>query len=361
MRAVLRRGHGPAIALSLGCGEAREPDASATGLPGTTVALTTAAQSGTTDAGSGDSAGSTEAGKLDVMGMVPQMGCTKVDLVFVVDNSASMFDEQQQLIASVPGFITAIQGTLGEDYHVMVLDTDVGEGGGCYESMFNSFDCGLWCNANCPADCNCECNAEPCAPWSPQPCSALLGAGRATDGSGNDCGLGDRRWLDASDADPFSSFTCMASVGITGDPTERPAQALTTALGTLAAPGECNEGFLRDDALLIVTIISDEDDSLASPGEPGDWHDALVTAKLGNPDAVVMLGLLGDSDLPQGVCAPFDPNDNSGSQPSVHLRQWVESFHYGAWTSVCEPDYAGFFDGALASIVMACDEFVPPG
>jgi len=52
-------------------------------------------------------------------------GCEKVDFLFVVDNSGSMFDEQQKLAASFPAFISTIESTLAaQDYHVMVVDTD---------------------------------------------------------------------------------------------------------------------------------------------------------------------------------------------------------------------------------------------
>lgn len=345
------------VLLLLGCGESGRDEV----VDGGSVGLTAASLGST--AGSTDAVDSTdaEAGKLDLEAMVPQMGCTKVDLLFIIDNSASMFDEQQQLIASVPGFITSIEAMLGEDFHVMVIDTDVGEGGGCYASIYNSFDCGLWCGANCMDGCHCECNSAPCAPWDGVPCDALLGAGRIADGSGAVCGLPGRRWLDAADPDRDATFTCMASVGIEGEPQERPAQALEAAVVGLAGADACNAGFLRDDALLIVTMISDEDDSLASLGDPDAWHAAIVAAKAGNEAAVVMLGLLGDSDLEAGLCAPFDPVDNSGSQPSTRLRAWVDSFTYGSWVSVCEPDYGGFFDAALGSILTACDEFVPPG
>jgi hypothetical protein len=57
-------------------------------------------------------------------------GCEKVDFLFVIDNSGSMLDEQQSLIASFDGFIEAIQGTLmAQDYHIMVVDTDAESGG----------------------------------------------------------------------------------------------------------------------------------------------------------------------------------------------------------------------------------------
>ena len=37
--------------------------------------------------------------------------CTNVDILFVIDDSGSMADNQDQLIASFPGFIAGIPGT----------------------------------------------------------------------------------------------------------------------------------------------------------------------------------------------------------------------------------------------------------
>jgi hypothetical protein len=39
----------------------------------------------------------------------------------------------------------------------------------------------------------------------------------------------------------------------------------------------------------------------------------------------------------------------------------VERFPYGAWASVCEPDYAPIFTQALEAVASACDEFEPAG
>lgn len=337
-------------------------DPTATSLTGLTVSATGSASS-SGDAMSADSTG----GRLDLGGgsdlPLQPMRCDKIDLVFIIDNSASMFDEQLSLQASFPSFIDELEQVLPSgDYQVLVLDTDVGPWNGCYDAMYNSFDCGLWCGANCEAGCNCECNSEPCAPFTPMPCSAQLGAGLVTNSAGASCGIpDDRRYMRADDPDPQGMFQCMSTVGILGVPNERPMQAVMTALGPLSEPGGCNEGFLRDDALLVITLVTDEDDTLASLGEPADWKAALVEAKGGYENSVVVLGLLGDSDLPGGLCDPFDPVDNSGASPAERLRTWVESFPFGTWGSVCEPDYVPFFRDAIESVDEACEEFVPAG
>jgi hypothetical protein len=314
----------------------------------------------------GHAAESTTGERLDLGGIgdVPSgpVRCEKVDLVFVVDNSASMFDEQQSLLQSFPSFIGEVEQVLGsDDYQVLVIDTDVGEWAGCYEAMYGSFDCGLWCSsANCPSGCDCECNAEPCAPFVNYTCDGALGAGRIESGDGSTCGLAGRRYITGADADPSSEFQCAALVGIAGEPNERPMQALVDAVGPLAAADGCNAGFLRADAILVVVVISDEEDQ-ASFGEPVDWYQAVVDAKLGNPAAVVVLGLLGDPDVANGVCGPFDPVDNSGAVASPRLREWVESFPSGDWASVCNADYAPFFQAAISVIDEVCEDFVPPG
>jgi hypothetical protein len=73
-------------------------------------------------------------------------------------------------------------------------------------------------------------------------------------------------------------------------------------------PGDCNEGFLREDALLHVIFVSDEDDN--SPGwDAGnsdywmDYLDQFIAIK-GEPDQVLLSGITGPS--PNG-CEGADP------------------------------------------------------
>src|SRR5690349_21180490 len=56
-------------------------------------------------------------------------GCQKVDLLFVIDNSGSMVEEQAALVASFGGFVDGIQAQLStaESYHVGVVTTDAYE------------------------------------------------------------------------------------------------------------------------------------------------------------------------------------------------------------------------------------------
>ena len=52
--------------------------------------------------------------------------CRGVDLLFVVDDSGSMKEEQASLIASFPGFVAEIEATLAhiDGLHIGVVTTD---------------------------------------------------------------------------------------------------------------------------------------------------------------------------------------------------------------------------------------------
>jgi hypothetical protein len=310
----------------------------------TTAALDgTASSTGQPSSGTDESSGeSTDAALLDVPDTtgdgVP--GCRKIDFLFVIDNSSSMADEQQRLIEGFPGFIGAVQETIREfDHHVMVVTPDTGA---------LSYD----------------------------PCENLLGTGRARDSAGNDCGLLDdflhgKRYIDETHEDLEGAFSCIADVGIEGGGDEKVVWALADAITEHNGPGQCNEGFRRDDAILVVTIISDEEDNpndgppagdtdLNSPGGPELWHDGLVEAAHGNDEAVVVLALVGDPDLPDGLCEPYE-GSGTGAEAGRRLRKLAESLPYGSWASVCQDDYAPFFNQAIADIDSACANFVPPG
>jgi hypothetical protein len=317
------------------------------------------------DGGDGDGDGpgikfDTEADDIDHNGGDNEAGCDKVDFLFVVDNSGSMVDEQQNLINSFPGFISEIQQTLmAQDYQILVADTDAGGGGGCLQSVCCNVNCNQWC-ASCQAQgCTCQCNGQACPAVPNEECDETLGAGKTESSAGADCGIeGGSRYMVDGQPDLADTFACVAVVGTGGDGNERPMEASIEAVTSLIPQGKCNEGFLRDDAILVVTVITDEEDLQKSMGDPASWKQALVAAKNGNEKAVVPLALVGDSDMQQAVCPPYDQD---GAEGAPRLRQWAESFPYGSWGSVCTPDYTDFFHDAVSVIDTACDDFIPEG
>ncbi|NVB42760.1 hypothetical protein G6O69_33370 [Pseudenhygromyxa sp. WMMC2535] len=273
----------------------------------------------------GDDDGDDGPPKLDVPGGGP--ACSLVDLLFVIDDSSSMLAEQNNLIASFDGFVQGIQENLDEanDYHVGVVTTDA--------YALNDPSCRSLGALVTAAE------LGPCGPWA---------AGRFI--------------TLADELEP--AFVCAASVGIEGDGDERQVGALLEAVGpSHAGEGGCNAGFLRDDALLVVVLVSDEDDGGSSIpgedgsfGEPQQWFDALVDIK-GVETNVVMLGLIGVA--PPNACDPNDPYELS--KPGYRLRNLIERFSYGEVGDVCIDDYGPFFGQALGLIKAACESFTPVG
>lgn len=303
------------------------------------------------DVGAEETTGETTAGG--------EKGCKKVDFLFVIDNSGSMADEQQALIASFPGFIQAIQNTLhaAQDYHIMVIDTDAWVFAGC------NLICGFFGDTCFPVNPNFTCGDPPLE------CEDVLGAGvvhpRGFQSSEKDCMFTSGfRYMDSSEPDLAAAFACAAQVGTgsTQDP-EKPMEAMVQAIAPNGPAHDCNIGFLREDAILVVTFITDEDDNYGdgSAGTPEGWKASLVAAKKGDEKALVVLGLFGDNDQPNAICPPLNPNSNNGAEPSPRLRQFVELFgDRGFMGSVCAPSYDEFFAQAVSIIDNTCDEFVPP-
>ena len=344
---------------------------SSTGPTPTPTPTTDSADTGSTDSGDDEGDGP----KLDVASMQDAggttgdaPGCDKVDFLFVIDNSGSMLEEQEALVASFGPFIDTIRDTLtAQDYRIMVVDTDdkpwtlggFNCGGGECTCDLEPGCCFALCDGRGDIVINPapqSCNGLACGDMNiPSGCSVVLGAGRTEDADWVQCGIvgGDRFMTDAQ-PDLEGTFACAARVGAFGDGSERPVKAAIDAVTLQANDGGCNAGFLRDDAVLVVTVITDEDD-IDSPGAPGFWHDAFVQAKGGYEESIVFLGLLGDAGAPMPVCAFNEAED------APRLRELALSFTHGDWASVCAPSYDPFFADAVGLIDQTCDEFHPEG
>jgi hypothetical protein len=253
------------------------------------------------------------------------VGCSQLDLLFVIDNSLSMAFAQDNLRASFPGLLDVLAETLpATDVQVMVVDTDGRD-----------------------------------AASSDDVCD-VLGAGRRTNGqSGDDCGLPATRRFATASAELEPALACMSSVGTSGEAREQQADALLAAIAPEQNDvGGCNAGFSRPGAVLVVTVITNTDDDI-SAGDPDAWFDAIVQHKGGNEQAVVFVGFLpGDAFSPStsGVLCNVIARFN----PAPRLEALATRFTHRQLASVCEADYGPTFASAVSSIAQACQSFVPP-
>ena len=254
----------------------------------------------------------------------PVVPCSTVDLLFVIDNSNSMLAEQANLIASFDSFIAGIQDNLDEanDYHIGIVTTDA--------YALNDPEC------------------------------SELG-GLVTQSAAGVCGpFAEGRYISLAD-DLESAFTCAATIGGDGNTDEQQIEAaLRATRPELNQPEACNEGFIRNDALLVIVLITDEEDGKqaneGSPGEPHTWFAELAERK-GVESNVVVLALAGVP--PPNACTNSEPFE--GAQLGWRIADFVERFTYGQMGDVCADDYGPFFDASLAVIADACTNFTPEG
>ena len=280
-------------------------------------------------------------------------GCKgKIDFLFLIARNGTMITEQQQLLASLPAFIKTIEATFADfDTHIIVANPDGGWSGEFCES-FNQ--CGK--NGNCgPYAMEYQCYAD----YMVEPCDITLGAGllfnAGSFATNHICGLyGGRRYIIQGQPDLLEAFTCIAQVGISNPPSAL-GDALVAAISNkLNGAGGCNEGFLRKDALLVVTLIIDHEDE-ESKTLPTAWYDAVVAAKGGDPNAVVALAI-----TPQPLVGEYQPGCtfNDSGKPTK-LEDLLQMFPYHAEGDPCAATYAPFFADAVSLVAEACDSYIP--
>lgn len=350
--------------LSLACSPPSGSSESTLGVVGSSTAATTSSTttSSTSSTSTGEastteaateatlSSSSAEGPRLDV-GVGDDMGggsgCSKIDFVFAIDASAWMDENYASLEAALPHFIDAIDEVFPNvDVHIIVANTS-----------------GMWGTWECPINlCSLE---EGCEPIGEQdyPCDVVheieempecdrtYGAGvtfpTGRDATNSRCELaGGRRYLTREEPDLKGSFVCIASQGYAAR-YEATGWASGRALSyDLNRPGGCNEGFLREDAHLVVTAISFAG-SFDGGYNPKVWADAVLDAKGGEQDAVSLIALLNDTRLPGNPCY---------ETTSKHqLFAYSEYFEHRLVSNLCDEAFEQDFDAGLEMVAGQCD------
>ncbi|HEY0136826.1 MAG TPA: hypothetical protein VGB85_22245 [Nannocystis sp.] len=345
-----------------------------------TGSTSSSSSSGTTtttgESGPGD--GDTHAEPPRDLGTMPDFGdgapagCAgKIDFLFVISRQELMGERQAQLALAVPQFIDTIKTKFANfDYHIMVVDGDGPTSVGGWGSMS--------CNEVCPnlackvgEDCcsigNSKLDGMPCCDDPSYPCDKLdlvtacdeaWGAGTVfpagTYTADKPCPIdGGRRYLVMGQTDLDKTFECIARVGNSGY--GMLGQAFAAAMQEdINEPGGCNAGFLRKDALLMVTFIAanpDWGDATGSDGTPAKWAKAVIDAKHGDKNSVVMFNIGAcDCGPYEGECHPVD---------RLCVLSAMFPYHHSEYVGVA--DYGPAFDKAASLVETACAGFVVPG
>lgn len=159
-----------------------------------------------------------------------------VDLLFVIDNSGSMAEDQSLLTAEFEEMLDGFESTLGRlpNFHIGVVSSDLGAG---------SFSLPTCLTPGGDEGCLRATALDTCEAPSPEPYIVFDGES----GTGNV-------------EDVAAAFSCIAPLGTSGCGFEQHLESMRQALSPDAA---CNAGFLRQDSLVAVVVLADEDDCSA--------------------------------------------------------------------------------------------------
>jgi len=232
------------------------------------------------DAGTDD--GGTDAGRDACVEQEPV-----VDLLVMVDNSGSMFEEQQSLAEAMPELVRALatgdvepDGTVDfepvSSLHVGVVSGDMGTGGFALPTCdpYMHGDDGILRHDPSPAVTGCDASYPEFLEYMP---------GDGLSGFRMD-------------------FSCVAQLGTGGCGFEQQLEAVLKALtpassdlrffdDTTGHGEDANAGFLRDDSILVTLLVTDEDDCSASDPDLFNPSSTTYTEDLNlrcwfNPDAL---------------------------------------------------------------------------
>ncbi len=251
----------------------------------------------------------------------PPPGCQRIDVLFTIDGSGSMFGEQDALRGAngePPVFAEFTEALLNqltdvEDFHVGVVST---------EPEVTT----LHTHTNFPA-----------VPASPETA----------------CGVPEgQRWL-VGPSDTFAEqFACIAAT--------RAGDYEVTAYNTVEALHDpANAGFLRDDSLVFVVILTDEDSGDASLATTVEIRERLLEAVGGDLRRLVVLLVAGGQgvfEAPKTTChGPY-----GSAAPGRRLLSIVYSLRErGLFQNLCEGDMTSTFASVLDDVVSACKMYGP--
>lgn len=164
----------------------------------------------------------------------------KLDILFVIDNSNSMREEQEAVARELTAFIDEIKqgGGVRQDFHVGVITTSVYQ-----HSNVGGF---VW--------------------WTPYPKQAgkLRPIPEFFDDGGVEYETANERMLSGEDPELIAKFGKLVKQGVGGSGQETPFEAVRLALmsdlATTPLEQGGNGGFVRDGARLLVVVLTDEDD-----------------------------------------------------------------------------------------------------
>ena len=264
--------------------------------------------------------------------------CQHLDIIISVDPSGSMSEEMGAMASEVFGGPNGFARSLInisdglDDYRVGVLDA-------CPDpAVYNT--AGEPAGPTDQDNGSTECNFESAERWI---VGTALRAPADVTAEFECVGAIDRV------VSPQDNITAGNCTGNNDD--EQPVSAAIASLNDPYLTGE-NAGFLREDALLVVIAITDEDEQPTPDRNAQQLYDDLVAAK-GSVNNMVFLGIGGGSSC----TGPYGTADNAAKLHAV--SDLFIAQERGVWWDLCQGNLGDGLAAALEVIETACDEFDP--
>jgi hypothetical protein len=250
-----------------------------------------------------------------------------MDILFIVDISASMMEEQANLEANFPDFVAVLDEYVAADdtfaeYRLGVTNISVN---GTYDS-----------------------------------CTTTMGLdGELHDGVmwSEDCGLGPDPWIDGPAPDVAEKFSCVAENPIPPSGgvdcgREMPLRVIEL-FGDKTGDGEPNDGFYRklEESLLVIVILTDEDEDELSPTDAAATKEYLDVLT-GGEDRYVVVVIAGPGP---GPCS----SEFGSAQEAVELGEFTDLVPNSAFGDICLGDLSPSLEEALSLMTVACEELPP--
>ncbi len=249
-------------------------------------------------------------------------GCEHIDILFVIDGSVSMAEEQ-----------AALRGDDGEPA-VFAEFTDA-----LLAESDTLVDVRVGVISAAPGDTELHTHHDQPA----EPASTFTS-----------CGIEGSPWLVAPSLDFADQFACIASTR--ADATEE-----TPVLNAvLALENPKNAGFVRDDSLLLVVLLTDEDtqdDEVAMV----DLRNRMLAAAGGDLQRLAVIAIAGDPgvfEMPKTTC--FGPYGSATPGRRIHSVLAGLGDH-GVLQDICAGELAATFADVLAGVVDTCADYHPEG
>ena len=270
----------------------------------------------------------------------------QTDILFVVDNSNSMCEEQVALTENFERFVEGLVA-IEADFNIAVTTTDMSSRAGEFRTGPGSVAaCGV-SEPTCPAE------TGPVLSWSEYETDGVVDLERLR-----------------------ADFACVASVGTRSGEAgiERGLDAMATALSDGMLDYE-NAGFRRTAAWLAVIFVTDENDCSHSesasfaPGEQCEWErdaltsighfEALLRQMEGTDDGqrVIVAGITGPDDgerverpdVPEPACT----GDSGAAFSGYRYHDLIQRFgHNGVSADICHEGFGAALD-RISTVIAA--------